>query len=124
MWTLVSAAEELSMTSSIRALLAQIATFEAQSKAGLTPLPGEMIEFFETARIARVDVRAFDTGLVPPSEDQAMPPRAPVAFEQLEGGVVELTARVPLPSMARAVLDELGRHAIGKRIVIGAAGSE
>ncbi len=105
------------MTKNIRALLAQIATFEAQSKAGLTPLPVEMVEFFETARLARLDVRAADTGMVP--DAAPAPTRAPLALERLEG-VLELTARVPLPVMARAVLDELDRQgSIVTRIPIG-----
>jgi hypothetical protein len=66
------------MTNSIRRLLAQIATFEAQSKAGLTPLPGELIEFFETAREARRDVRALDSGMLPP--EQKAPRVSPAVF--------------------------------------------
>lgn len=90
------------MTNSIRRLLTQVATFEAQSKAGLTPLPGEMIEFFETAREARLDVRAFDTGM-PPA------PRAPQLSTPVEriGDSVELRASVPLSRVARLVLDGL-----------------
>jgi hypothetical protein len=106
------------MTKNIRALLAQIATFEAQSKAGLTPLPVEMVEFFETARLARLDVRAADTGMVP--DAQVPPARDTVTLERLDGQVLELTARVPLPVMARAVLDELDRQAaVITRIRIG-----
>jgi hypothetical protein len=106
------------MTANVRALLAQIATFEAQNKAGLTPLPGELIEFFETARQARLDVRAFDNGMPLPGERPTLEQLAS-ALERVNGDVVELTARVPIGVMARAVLDKLGVEPAGKPVAIG-----
>lgn len=106
------------MTQNIRSLLAQIAIFEAQNKAGITPLPGELVEFFETAKLARLDVRAHDTGMAFPGQVHTVSP--PLALERLDGRSVEVFARVPLPLIARAVLDELGAQDAGaKRIVIG-----
>lgn len=110
------------MTQNIRNLLAQIATFESMNKAGLSPLPGELVAFFQTAQLARLDVRAFDSGMPLPGERPTPAAPRPVAFERLDGEVVELTARVPLASMARAVIEQLGPLRDGvkrKGIVIG-----
>jgi hypothetical protein len=105
------------MTSNIRILLAQIATFEQQHRAGLNPGCSALAEFFETARLARMDVDAVDRGFEPPGAPvkavlpAGMPPRpTSAAVERLIDQVVELTARVPLPVMARAVLDQLVVH--------------
>jgi hypothetical protein len=108
------------MTTSIRRLLDQIATFEAQNKAGLTPLPGELVDFFQTAREARIDVRVFDTGMTPPPQTEQVPPAAPLAFERVEGDSIELRASVPIPVVARAVLDAMGSRE-GRRVVITTA---
>lgn len=90
------------MTDSIRRLLAQIATFEAQSKAGLTPLPGELIEFFETAREARRDVRALESGMLPP--EQKAPRVSPAVFIP-----IDTIGTRPLGRVAALMLDELHR---------------
>lgn len=115
------------MTSNIRILLAQIATFEQQHKAGLNPPCSALAEFFETARLARLDVDAVDRGFVDAPRPlrtvgigetmrdavaslKAAPPSpaSRVAVDRIEGQAVQLVARVPLALMARAVLEELG----------------
>ncbi len=94
----------------IRSLLAQIATFEQQHRAGLTPPCSALAEFFETARAARQDVEAIDSGLTSPGAAR-VPSARPVALERFDGPAVELTARVPVAVMARAVLEQLGAAA-------------
>lgn len=110
------------MTNSMRILLAQIATFEAQHKAGITPPCSALAEFFDTARLARLDVDAFDRGLALPDEAPLAPPRAPLTFDRVDEGVVELRATVPLAPMARAVLERLATTPPGRRIVIETVG--
>lgn len=108
------------MTSNIRILLAQIGTFEAQHKAGLNPPCTALAEFFETARLARLDVEAFDRELAPPDARRVVTPREPLALERLDDRSVEVFARIPLPVVARAVLNELEAHGTGvKPLVIG-----
>lgn len=96
------------MTGNIRILLAQIATFEAQHRAGLNPPVAALAEFFDTARLARLDLEAFDGGM-PLAEERPLRRQSASTptFERVHGDVVELTARVPLSMMARAVLDQL-----------------
>jgi hypothetical protein len=109
------------MTTSIRILLAQIATFEQQHRAGLNPGCGALSEFFDTAKQAREDVAAFDHGLTPPSapsQPTSFVPRAPLAFEPVDEAI-QVRVDVPVGRVARALLVALGRKDGDPVTVIG-----
>lgn len=93
------------MTSTIRLLLAQIARFEKQHKAGLTPSCTALAEFFDTAREARHELDALERGVQPP------PPSASsgLMLERVEG--VPLRMTLEFAPTARAVLEALPRGA-------------
>lgn len=110
------------MTGNIRILLAQIATFEAQHKAGLTPPVTALAEFFDTARLAKLDVESFDRGMVQPSDREVPSLSAPL--QRYDEEMVALITRMPLPLLTRAVILKLETNtaaggAAPKRIVIG-----
>lgn len=111
------------MTGNIRILLAQIATFEAQHKAGLTPPVTALAEFFDTARLAKLDVETFDRGVALPNERPAPPVTtpAPTPLERYDDEMVQFVSRMPLALLTRAVTAKLeGTGAFeAKRIVIG-----
>lgn len=97
------------MTANIRILLAQIATFEAQHKAGLNPPVTALAEFFDQARLCRLDLQALDRDLVEtrPAMRVAHATHAttrwPPVFERIGDRAV------PIAAVARVLLDELGR---------------
>lgn len=109
------------ITASIRILLAQIATFEQQHRAGLNPPCSALAEFFETAREARLDVEAIDRGLWPGAlqgvrQADAVPAPAPVTkatFERvgdvrLPGGEVARFAKALLDALDRSTVTAVG----------------
>lgn len=100
-------------TTSLRALLAQIATFEQQQRAGINPGPAALAEFFDTARDARLELDAVDRA---GDARQAAPAARPAManLERLEG---DFTIRVsaPLARVAVGVLNELQRVAEARR---------
>lgn len=103
------------MTTNIRALLTQIARFEKQQLAGVTPPVADLTEFFETARQARLEVAALDAGLRPPAIGAPLLPplqSAPLRFVQLDP-TRRVQFPVSLPLAARIVLEELPRTPVG-----------
>jgi hypothetical protein len=105
------------MTPSVRILLSQIATFEMQHRAGITPSCGALCEFFETAKEARRELDAVDRGLVPPAS--RVPP---LELERLDSAdAIRCQVDVPVGRVARALLVALGRKDGDLVTVIGAS---
>lgn len=102
------------MTSNVRILLAQIAVFEQQHRAGLNPPVTALTEFFDQARLVRLDIDALDRGLV--ADPAPAFSRRGALLERVgvdDDTAVVLRASVPIATVARLVLDELQRASRG-----------
>jgi hypothetical protein len=95
------------MTNHVRILLVRLQVLETQHRAGITPPFGELEALFDTARLAREDVAAFDHGLTPRELRRSEAIRATDAPTVTDQDAVSVTVDVPLPLLAKALLKEL-----------------
>jgi len=110
------------VTPSIRVLLSQIATFEQQHRAGITPSWFALAEFFAAAREVQAEVDALDRGLTPPPAAPRVGRTTSMDGFALEGvdDAVSVRVDVPIGRVARALLVALGRADGDPARVIGA----
>lgn len=100
------------MTDNIRILLLRLDVLRQQHHAGIAPPAGEIDALFESARLVRQDVEAFDAGLSPAelrrSEELRRRERvAEVSSEHVSATLETVTLTAPLNVIARAVLAQL-----------------